>query len=282
MKWQLVIDSGATKTHWAIVALRRHSFTLGINANYTADAEIAALIREFLAANADVSAEDCTRIAFYGAGCGNVANAQRLRALFQQFFPAATNHITVASDLLAACHALCGKEAGLVAILGTGAASCLYDGAKMVAQAPSLGYMLGDEGSGTHLGKQLITAVLLNQLPTDLQQSFNDEFHFERQDIIKRIYQNSYPNRFFASFAPFLSKHREHDFVRHLCTTAFADFFDKQILYYPDYQQFSVNFVGSVAFFFQDLLRDVARTKAITIGSVLQSPMERLLAFHCL
>lgn len=54
--------------------------------------------------------------------------------------------------MLGAARAVCGHKEGLACILGTGMNSCLFDGNHMTKNVPSLGFILGDEGSGAVMG----------------------------------------------------------------------------------------------------------------------------------
>ena len=164
LHYQLLADAGATKTEWCLVSqfsAPTHLYTAGINANALSDEEIRRVLAD-LQSQLPVPPAQVDYLFFGGAGCGNPLNAERMFRLLSELFPQAQKEVF--SDLMAACRATCGQQPGMVAIIGTGASSCLYNGREIVAQAPSLGWLLGDEGSGVYLGKMLITAYLHGEL----------------------------------------------------------------------------------------------------------------------
>ena len=183
-------------------------------------------------------------------------------------------------DLLAAARALCGKEKGIACILGTGSNSCYYDGEKIVDNVSPLGYILGDEGSGAVLGKLLVGDVLKNQLPKELCDKFLKEYDLDRMKIIEAVYKKPAANRFLASLSPFLNKNIEEPSIHRLVLNAFKAFFVRNIENYENYKSMPVSFVGSVAYYYRDVLAEAAKALDITIGVVIKSPMEGLLKYH--
>jgi glucosamine kinase len=176
---------------------------------------------------------------------------------------------------------LCGREAGIACILGTGSNSCFYDGEKISFQVPPLGFWLGDEGSGGNLGKQLILSYLHKEMPEELRTKFNKRFgEKDRLEIIENAYQKPLPNRYFATFSKFIFDNRQHPFMYQLVSNAFGLFFEKYILKYPDFQKYKIHFTGSVAFYYSDILRRVAMEKGCTAGIIMESPIAGLTLFH--
>jgi N-acetylglucosamine kinase-like BadF-type ATPase len=281
---KVIIESGATKSEWAVLDHEKgivfRYTTAGINVNYSSNEDIVAIIHNFNNAATVCTVNSIREVAYYGAGCGTPNNRKRIEALLANTFAQAD--ISVWSDLIAACHALYGREAGLVAILGTGSSSCLYDGLQIVDRAPSLGYLLGDEGSGTYLGKQLVTELLRNHLSQQIVIEFETEFSLKKEQLIALLYQSEEPNLLLASFAPFVAKHIEHSEINKICINAFNHFFQNDILYYLDYQKYKLSFVGAVAYHFRHPIESVVAHYGLTLGKVLSSPMEELLHFHTL
>ncbi len=276
LRYQLLADAGATKTEWCLVAhdaAPARIYTAGINANALSDEEIRRVLAD-LQRQLPVPPAHVDYLFFGGAGCGNPLNADRLHRLLSEIFPAARQEVF--SDLMAACRATCGSQPGLVAIIGTGASSCLYNGSKIVAQAPSLGWLLGDEGSGVYLGKMLITAYLHGELDPVVTHELEKRYSLSPAQIVRQIASDPHPNRFFATFPPFINEFMFDDGVNQLCHNAFRDFFRRFVLCYDDYQYYTLNFVGSVAFAFQEVIRDVAEEYHVPIGVILKAPMERL------
>jgi N-acetylglucosamine kinase-like BadF-type ATPase len=278
----LIVESGATKTDWIVMddkcqVIHRFS-TVGMNINYTSPEHFERLIFEFNNSTTICSPNTIRSIFFYGAGCGNENNQQRVKEGFSRTFAHA--NIQVYSDLMAACHALCGKKTGIVAILGTGSSSCLYDGSKMIDKAPSLGYLLGDEGSGTHLGKLFVIELLNHRLDPVLATDFETEYQIQTSEIVRHIYSLEMPNLWLSSLSPFVGKYQYHEQIRKICLDAFNQFFQKNILYYADYQVFKISFIGSIAWHFRPLLEQVAAQYQLSIGNILVHPIEQLILYY--
>ncbi len=271
----LLIDAGGTKTAFALL----HDGKLfrcqgaGINANYTPEADI---MRTLAEAAPQFPKEATIRgIDYYGAGCATPQNARRMESYLRMFFPMA--EIRVWSDLMAACHALAGAREAIVCILGTGAASCHYDGREMVGRAPSLGWMLGDEGSGTDLGKQLITGYLSDTLPHPVCTAFEERYRLNRELVLHKLYQEPKPNLFLSQFAPFLKENIAEPAIRQIVTEAFTLFFMKQKRYYPSCKGLPWHFTGSIAANFEKVLREAAKAAGCEIGEIAGDPMEKLI-----
>ena len=216
---------------------------------------------------------------FYGAGCispevcGNVARA------IQANIPD-TKIVEVHTDLLAAARALCGRNPGIACIMGTGSNSCYYDGEKICDNVSPLGYILGDEGSGAVLGKLLIGDVLKNQLPKDLCEKFLQQYELDRMTIIRRVYKEPQGNRFLASITPFLIQNIDRPEIHALVLNSFKAFFVRNIQQYKNYSELSVNFIGSIAYYYREVLEEAAAQCGCTVGSIIKSPMEGLIKFH--
>ena len=271
----LLVDAGATKSTFVVLGgeVPFRCKCAGINANYTPEADILRILAD--AVSQFPKEITISVIDYYGAGCATPQNAFRMEGYLRMYFP--TADIRVWSDLMAACHALAGGREAIVCILGTGAASCHYDGREMVHRAPSLGWLLGDEGSGTHLGKCLLTAYLSETLPHPVRTAFEERYHLNRDLILHKLYQEPQPNLFMSQFAPFLNDYRDEPTIRQLVTNAFKTFFDKQKSYYPCCDGLPWHFTGSVAAHFEAMLRKAAENAGCVIGEIAGDPMERLI-----
>ena len=278
----LIIDSGATKTEYALSLHGEIVFRFvneGININYRLDEEVHAILTEFIAALPKDFHSQIHHLFFYGAGCGRQANAERLSKILEQLFHFAS--VTVYSDLLGACHALCGRQKGWVAILGTGSSSCYYDGENITFMAPSLGYMFGDEGSGTHLGKLFLAAYLSDSLPQGVKKDFEEKHQLSAMTVLNRIYQQALPNRFFSSFAPYLLENMHIPEISEICSSSFHEFIEKQIRYHPENIPVKeLNLIGSIAFYFRKLISKVAEKHGVVIHKTIISPTEDLIIYH--
>ncbi len=274
---KLIADSGATKTDWCYGSADQHQIiqTQGINPFHQSAETISLILSEEL-----IPQLACrtliTHIFFYGAGC-TPEKAKIVRTALQTFFPQAT--ICVESDLLGAARSLCGREQGIACILGTGSNSCEYDGEKITSNISPLGYILGDEGSGAVLGKRLVGDCLKHQLPEHICQAFLKETKYTPAEIIDKVYRQPQANRFLASLTPFLSRHREEPEIHALLVSCFNDFFLRNVMLY-NYSYFPVHFTGSIAWYFQEEVKEAAENLNIRTGKFIKCPIHGLIAYH--
>lgn len=275
----LIADSGSTKTDWCTVEPGlppRRISTKGINPFFQSEEEISDEIATTLLPQLKGNVLDAVH--FYGAGCAFPDKAALVRC-------AITRHlhvkglVEVSTDMLAAARSLCGHAPGIACIMGTGSNSCYYDGQKIVANVSPLGFILGDEGSGACLGKLLVGDILKNQTPSGLKAKFLAHFALSPADIIERVYCHPFPNRFLASFSPFLVQNLHEPCLYALVLDSFKSFFKRNVMQY-DYPHSKVHLIGSIAFHYQEVLSEAARATGIQLGTILQSPMERLITYH--
>jgi glucosamine kinase len=275
----LIADSGSSKTDWRLISSDgsiQQARTIGLNPFYQNQDSIEAELRTNLLPHIT---NDIAEIYFYGTGCTGQEACGMVRAALQSVFATATT-IEVESDMLGAARGLCGHEVGIACILGTGANNCLYDGQNIMAQIPSLGFWLGDEGSGAYLGKTLVTKYLHQELPEELSEKFTKRYAITRLDVLDNAYKKPFPNRYFAGFSKFLFDNRHHPVAYQMVYDAFEVFFDKYICKHPDCQRYKVHFTGSIAFYYNDILRRVASQKGITLRNVMETPIAGLTLYH--
>lgn len=277
----LIADGGSTKTNWCELSdesQRVYFNTQGYNPDFVDTAFIVASLEKDLPDN--LQRDQVREIYFYGAGVSSPAKAEVIAAAMRQVFPNA-NRVEVTEDLLAAARALLGHSAGFAAILGTGTNSCLYDGEKITYNVDSLGYFLGDEGSGSFLGKRLLRDHLRGLLPDGLSEALQQEYGLgSRNDILDRLYNQPLPNRFLASFAKFCYDHNNVSYCRQIVVEAFEAFFQNLVVNYPDYQNYTFNCIGSVGYNFRDALAQVAGRHGMQLGRIVRSPIDDLVSFH--
>ena len=273
----LIADSGSTKTNWCVAEKGekvKDIITKGINPYFQSEDEIVAGITDALLPHVDNLPIDS--VFFYGAGCTPGKKDMIGRCIAACFNTAV---IEVNSDLLAAAYGVCGKNAGIVCILGTGSNSCFYDGTKIVKNVPPLGFILGDEGGGAVLGKLLVGDILKNQLPSPIKEKFLRQIDMTTEEIINHVYQKPFPNRFLASISPFLLQNIEYPEIRNIVKKSFCDFFKRNVMQY-DYQRYNVSFVGSTAFCYKEILEEVAKEFDVNTGKIIRQPMDGLINYH--
>ena len=272
---KLIADSGSTKTAWAMVENPNNVIkTDGINPIFMDSVQIENTLRTQLLPNI---AETITEVYFYGAGCANEEKINIVRTAIQSVF--GDIKVEIASDLLGAARGLCGHQSGIACILGTGSNSCLYENGKISWNVPALGFILGDEGSGAVLGKLLMGNIFKNQLPEAVKEDFMQTYGYNMMDVIEKVYRQPLPNRFLASFGPFIAKHKEVPEMKEMITTALESFIIRNVKQYP-YTTMPVSFTGSIAYYFSDILQDLATRHGLTIGKIEKDPLRGLVEFH--
>ena len=274
----IIADCGSTKCDWLIVHGGRDQElenTQGFNPFFQNTEDIKEILRVQLLPKLDAGAVDT--IWFYGTGIHDDHRADIVAAALRAVFPNA--HVEVEHDLLAAARATCKHDAGIAAILGTGSNSCYYDGVRIQDNVPSLGWLIGDEGSGTHLGKALLRAWFYRELPTDLDQAFKAAYP-EGPDAIKdQVYEKG-ANAYLASFTRFLGDHLQHPFIKNLVLASLGEFLDRHVCKYSGYQHVPIHFVGSIAHHFADVLHKCMEERKLKPGIIIRKPIYSLADYH--
>jgi glucosamine kinase len=276
----LIADSGSTKTDWRLVDEEGKSVaktkTEGLNPFFLSTPKIEAIITDRVLP----LVKDVEKVFFYGAGCGLPAKANQVKEALE-IIP--SKHAPeVAGDILGSARSLLQDSEGTACILGTGSNSCRYNGKEITSIMPSLGFMFSDWGSGTVMSKDLIALILQEKLPAELMNDFRETYGLGRLEILDRIYNQPLPNRFLASFTPFLLKYSEEPACRQIILDNFRNFFMYYVLQYQgEPKSMQVSFTGSIAYNFRKYLSEVAENMEISLGKIVQHPMEGLVQYHC-
>ena len=280
MKRILIADAGSSKIDWAVLNLPGGEATQvsspGVNALLAEDDDVVKALRDVKARLGDIPEFDT--IYFYGAGCATDRVCRRMTELIGQVWKC--GDIRVSTDLLGAARALLGDERGIACILGTGSNSCLYDGREILVNIPSLGYILGDEGSGAAIGKRFIGDAFKRQLPERLLEDFTESLGLSLSDIIEKVYRQPSPNKFLASLMPYVASNLWNPYVYSVVLQEFKRFFKRNVAMYEGSRSIPIGFVGSVAWNFREVLEEAAASQGFEIGKILRSPIEGLIAYH--
>jgi glucosamine kinase len=274
----IIADSGGSKIDWRLLLKNgevKQAHTAGFNPYYQPLEHLQTVIRDSLV---PLTTEAVTKIFYYGTGVSSEKNQNLIQSAFAEHYPAA--QIEIGWDLLAAARALCGHERGIACILGTGSNSCLYDGEQIIDNVANLGWILADEGSGTNLGKQIIFDYFRGNMPEKLAAQFKARFPWSREEVLEKVYQQEKPGAFLASFAKFIFQHLKEPYCYQLVYNSFDEFYTNNVMKYSNYQQTKVHFTGSIAFYFSDVLRQVANDKGITVKNILEGPIAGLTLYH--
>lgn len=274
----LIADSGSTKTQWCLLqdGKKKMISTQGISPYFLNDDSLGIILRKELAPIiANMPVDD---IFYYGTGCSNPDNISLIKRGLKKIFPSAK--IKVQHDLMGAARALCGDKKGIACILGTGSNSCFYNGKRIVKNSPGLGFILGDEGSGSHLGKKVVQYYLYNTFDAELMEKFQSKYSADASEILDNVYKRPLPNRYLAEFVSFLTENRGHYMVENIIEDSLNDFFFNHIYKYRESWSLPINFAGSVAFGFKDVLAQMCSDFELTLGTVIKDPMEGLIKYH--
>ncbi len=274
----LIADSGSTKTNWCSISSegKKEFYTTdGINPYFRTREDIVKELKFKLVPKLNGTVK---KIWFYGAGIINTEVGKPVLEALSILFTNAV--IEINSDLLAAARSTLQNEKGIACILGTGSNSCLYDGDKIVKNIPPLGFILGDEGSGAVLGRKLLADFLKGILPKDLSEKFQDNFSYPYSKFLQKVYKEERPNAFLASLVPFIRENIENIYCKMLVENSFREFFLRNISLYENCSQYTTSFVGSIAFYFSDILKKVVRSEGMRTGVVVKDPMEGLIIYH--
>lgn len=273
----LIADSGSTKTSWKLVnkgQTIKDFRTAGINPYYQTEEEIYSTISA-LQEIKDVKPE----IFFYGAGCANIGKNTFVSNTLKSLFGDVT--VFIASDMLGAARAVSGNNASIVAILGTGMNTCLYNGKDFKKNISPLGFILGDEGSGAYIGKIVVADYLREIMPIDLREKFFIQYEITKDIVLENTYKKPFPNRFLAGYTKFLFENKKHQYTKKVLKDSFNAFFERNIIYYENYKDLNLNIIGSIAYYFIDEIKEVAKEYNINIGNVMIEPIDGLVKYHC-
>lgn len=276
----IIADGGSTKTNWCLLDDNQKKIyfnTEGYNPYFVDSDYITNSLRKGLPQ--DLQVDQIKEVNYYGAGVHNEEKAKIVEDAFRELFPNAK--IEIGHDLLAAARALLGNEAGFAAILGTGTNSCIYDGDVITTHIDSAAWILGDEGSGSYIGKKLLTDFIRGLMPEDVAQVFADTYKLTPDEIMDAVYTKPLANRFCASFSKFVYDNNVNiGYTRKIVEDAFEAFFANLVSQYPNYKDYTFNCIGSVAYNFRNVLEEKGDQYGMKIGKILRSPIDDLVKFH--
>ncbi len=275
---KVIVDSGSTKADWKFLSGEEETslHTMGFNPVFHSSDQIEEEVNKAFKGIIDLEQE--AEIYFYGSGCWDKKRKVIIENGLKRVFTNAK--IDVHHDLLGAARATCGNEPGISCIIGTGSNTCLYDGKDVIDNVTNLGYLCGDEGSGTHLGKKLIRHYFYRELPKALEEELEVFVGGGKQKILDTVYDGTPPNVYLASFTRFMSEHVDHPFIQRILYRSFAEFIDRHVRKYHGHLRLPVHFIGSIAYVFQDMLKIVLTERTMQPGIFIKQPIDNLVAYH--
>ena len=276
----LITDGGSTKCDWILLDLNGKLIlktrTLGLNPAVLSEEELSRRIRsnDELLQIVDI----VKRLDFYGAGCGTKTPVDILKKVLTIIFP--NTIISVNEDMVAAVYAA-STDPGIVCILGTGSNSCYYDGSNVHMSVESLGYILMDEASGNYFGKRLIRDYYYKRMPIKLALEFKKKFNLDADNIKKNLYKNPNPNRYLASFAEFIFTSEEvNGYFYKLISEGVTKFLECRVLCFKEAQSVPIHFIGSIAHFSKDIIRDCMKPYHLELGKIIRRPIDGLIEHY--
>lgn len=275
-----IVDSGSTKSDWVILDDFKKVFlkteTIGFNPNFINKELITPEIQKN--SNLILVKNSITKVFFYGSGCGVEKNRQTIETELRKVFDKA--EVIVKEDLMAAAYAAYKGKPAIVCILGTGSNSCYFDGKDVKIELPSLGFLMGDEGSGSAIGKQLVRRYFMKKLPADLHTEFEADYKLTIEDALKHMYHAPRPNAYLADFNKFVVERKDHPYFVNMVFEEMKSFFEYQVMPYQEANDAEINFIGSIAYYYENILRSVAEELNLNVGHVVQKPIESLVDYH--
>ncbi|MDM1557379.1 ATPase [Chryseobacterium indologenes] len=275
-----IVDSGSTKSDWVILDEFKKVFlkteTIGFNPNFINRELITPEIQKN--SNLILVKNSITKVFFYGSGCGVEKNREIIETELKKVFNKA--EIIVKEDLMAAAYAAYKGKPAIVCILGTGSNSCYFDGKDVKIELPSLGFLMGDEGSGSAIGKQLVRRYFMKKLPADLHNEFEAGYKLTIEDALKNMYHAPRPNAYLADFNKFVVERKDHPYFMNMVFEEMKSFFEYQVMPYEEAHDAEINFIGSIAYYYENILRSVAEELNLNVGHVVQKPIESLVDYH--
>ena len=275
---KLIADSGSTKTAWKLIKNSgevKSIKTSGINPFFRTEDDI---FQELSQSLFPETGKEIQEIHFFGAGIVNAEKGDIICRALNRMYPEAT--VETASDVLGAAKALFGDKAGIACILGTGSNASIYDGKQIATGISPLGFILGDEGSGAVMGRKLLGDYFKEMMPARLRDEFGKRFGLTREEALNRVYRTEKPNQFLAQFVPFLSAFPESAYCQEFVQRNFMEFFERNVTKLPDFSKYPIGFVGSVAYYFSPILKNVASYFGFEEIVILKDPIDGLEAYY--
>lgn len=272
---KLIADSGSTKTSWLLLAgenILQEFETLGLNPFFVSEDDVINALDDKIRPDLIPNIKE---VHFFGAGCSNQEKAEWLQEIIEGILPNAS--VFIKTDIEAAVLA-CSNfgEKSVVSILGTGTSFRIYDGEKMIKLYSSLGYIIGDEGSGTHISKALLRKLYYKQLSVFFLTDFNQYYNTSRDKILESVYSKPFPNQYLAQFTTFCSRHIASPEIEQIVLDSFDEYLTNHIISIPTIEEHKLHFVGSVAFHFKPQLEKIIAKHGLVLGSILKKPIQAL------
>ena len=274
---KIVVDCGGTKGDWRFIA-RDGSVTNYESRGFSPVTQSMWDLEQIIKIDLPQIEATVTEVHYYGTGVHSETIIHSMTSTLSHLLKA--NNVNVNTDLFAACRATCQNNHGIVAILGTGSASCLYDGKEIVDKIPSLGFIAGDEGAGSMIGKKILQSYFYREMPQKIQAAFEENYTLTREEMLENIYKRLGANSYLASFANFALTLKKEPFIHNIIIEEFDRFTLRHLSKYENDGSVKCHFVGSIAWFLKEELELSLAKFGLQLGNIIRKPIDQLVAYH--
>ncbi len=274
---KIVVDCGGTKGDWRFIA-RDGSVTNYESRGFSPVTQSMWDLEQIIKIDLPQIEATVTEVHYYGTGVHSETIIHSMTSTLSHLLKA--NNVNVNTDLFAACRATCQDNHGIVAILGTGSASCLYDGKEIVDKIPSLGFIAGDEGAGSMIGKKILQSYFYREMPQKIQAAFEENYTLTREEMLENIYKRPGANSYLASFANFALTLKKEEFIHNIIIEEFDRFTLRHLSKYENDGSVKCHFVGSIAWFLKEELELSLAKFGLQLGNIIRKPIDQLVAYH--
>ena len=274
---KIVVDCGGTKGDWRFIA-RDGSVTNYESKGFSPVTQSMWDLEQIIKIDLPLIEDTVAEVHYYGTGVHSDTIIHSMTSTLSHLLKA--NTVNVNTDLFAACRATCQDNHGIVAILGTGSASCLYDGKEIVDKIPSLGFIAGDEGAGSMIGKKILQSYFYREMPQKIQAAFEENYTLTREEMLENIYKRPGANSYLASFANFALTLKKEPFIHNIIIEEFDRFTLRHLSKYENDGSVKCHFVGSIAWFLKEELEISLAKFGLQLGNIIRKPIDQLVAYH--
>ena len=274
---KIVVDCGGTKGDWRFIA-RDGSVTNYESRGFSPVTQSMWDLEQIIKIDLPLIEDTVAEVHYYGTGVHSDTIIHSMTSTLSHLLKA--NTVNVNTDLFAACRATCHDHHGIVAILGTGSASCLYDGKEIVDKIPSLGFIAGDEGAGSMIGKKILQSYFYREMPQKIQAAFEENYTLTREEMLENIYKRPGANSYLASFANFALTLKKEPFIHNIIIEEFDRFTLRHLSKYENDGSVKCHFVGSIAWFLKEELELSLAKFGLQLGNIIRKPIDQLVAYH--
>ena len=274
---KIVVDCGGTKGDWRFIA-RDGSVTNYESRGFSPVTQSMWDLEQIIKIDLPLIEDTVAEVHYYGTGVHSDTIIHSMTSTLSHLLKA--NNVNVNTDLFAACRATCQDNHGIVAILGTGSASCLYDGKEIVDKIPSLGFIAGDEGAGSMIGKKILQSYFYREMPQKIQAAFEENYTLTREEMLENIYKRPGANSYLASFANFALTLKKEEFIHNIIIEEFDRFTLRHLSKYENDGSVKCHFVGSIAWFLKEELEISLAKFGLQLGNIIRKPIDQLVAYH--